>query len=99
MNYPPAPPPTPEPSQTSQFYGWYSHALQQLRVSYPKEHMYNGKIITSPPYTYWYKNNKKILVTEVTLTSLPTPRQIKNGDLYLGSLDTYYGRSYVRLDE
>ena len=62
------------------YYGWYSEALQQLRVSHQTEHVYRGKVYSSPPYTYWYKDNKKILVTEITTTSIPTSRQIKNGD-------------------
>lgn len=95
---PPTPPPTPLPSETSHFFGWYSPALQQLRLCNPTSHDYNGKIITGPPYTYWYQGDKKVLVTEITLTSIPTPRQIKNGDIYLGLLDKYYGRSYTRLD-
>ena len=99
INTPQAPPPTPEPSLTSQFFGWYSPALQQLRLSHPTEHQYNGKIFISPAYTYWYKDGKKILVTEVTMTSIPTHRQKKNGDLYLGPLDKYCCRSYVRLSE
>ena len=87
-----------EKSDDIQYFGWYSEALQQLRVSHQTEHKHNGKLYPSPPYTYWYQNNKKILVTEITMTSIPTPRQIKNGDIYLGPLDKYYGRSYVRLN-
>lgn len=81
------------------YYGWYSEALQQLRVSNQTEHVYRGKVYPSPPYTYWYKCNKKILVTKITTSPLPTSRQIKNGDIYLGSLDKYCCRSYVRLKE
>lgn len=81
------------------YYGWYSEPLQQLRVSHQTEHVYRGKVYSSPPYTYWYKENKKILVTEITTTNIPTPRQIKNGDIYLGPLDKYCCRSYLRLKE
>ena len=95
---PHAPPSTPLPCGTSQFFGWYSPALQQLRLSYPTSHDFNGKLIMGPPYTYWYQGDKKVLVTEITLTSIPTPRQIKNGDICIGLLDKYYGRSYTRLD-
>jgi hypothetical protein len=84
---------------STQFYGWYSPALQQLRLSNPTFHKFNGKIFSSPPYTYWYKDGKKILVTEITETSDPTPRQIKNNDIYLGRLDKYCCRSYVLLKE
>lgn len=81
------------------YYGWYSEALQQLRISHQTEHVYLGKLYVSPPYTYWYKDNKKILVTEITTSPLPTQRQIKNGDIYLGPLDKYCFRSYVRLKD
>jgi hypothetical protein len=92
-------PPETEISDKVPYYGWYSEALQQLRVSHQTEHKYKGKLYSSPPYTYWYKDNKKILVTEITLTNTPTPRQIKNGDICLGQLDKYWGRSYVKLKE
>jgi hypothetical protein len=81
------------------YYGWYSEALQQLRVSHQTEHRYKGKCYMSPPYTYWLKDNKKILVTEITTSPIPTPRQIKNGDIYLGPLDKYWCRSYNRLKD
>ncbi len=88
-----------DPIQTTQFFGWYSPALQQLRISNPTYHKYKGQTFSSPPYTYWYKDGKKILVTEITETSDPTPRQIKNNDIYLGPLDKYCCRSYVLLKE
>ena len=94
MNTPPS---TPFPEDTSVFYGWYSEAAQQLRVLHPSEHMYKGKIITRPPYCYWIQGDKKVLVTEVTHTDIPTPQQKKNGDISLGKLDKYWGRAYSRL--
>jgi len=96
---PPAPPSTPVPDDSSMYFGWFSEAQQQLRVSHPTKHLLNGKIIQSPPYTYWTQGDRKVLVTEVTHSSLPTPRQIKNGDIYLGQIDKYCGRSYTRLPE
>ena len=92
---PPAPPSTPYPADSTLFFGWYSEALQQLRVAYPSEHLYNGKIITRPPYCYWIQRDKKVLVTEVTHTSIPSPRQVKNGDICIGPVDKYVGRSYT----
>jgi len=98
MNIPLAPPSTPFPEDSTEYFGWYSPVLQQMRVSYPTKHKMNGKIIESPPYMYWTlhgNKNVKVLVTEVTHTSVPTPQQVKNGDIYVGRLDKYWGRSYV----
>jgi len=96
---PPPPPSTPYPEDTTLYFGWFSPALQQLRVLNQTEHKHHGKIMTSPPYTYWTQGDRKVLVTEITHTNIPTPRQIKNGDIYLGQLDKYWGRSYTRLEE
>ena len=95
---PPAPPSTPFPEDTSEYYGWFSEAAQQLRVSYPTVHMHmrTKQIMMSPPYTYWMQGDKKVLVTEVTHTSIPTPRQVANGDICVGRVDRYVGRDYVR---
>ena len=94
---PPAPSSTPYPEDTSVFFGWYSEAAQQLRIAYPSQHKFNGKVMTSPPYCYWSQGDKKVIVTEVTHTSIPTPRQVKNGDICVGQLDKYIGRTYSRL--
>lgn len=94
---PPPPPSTPYPDNTHVFYGWYSEAQQQMRIKNPTEHPYNGKIIKSPPYCYWTQGDKKVLVTEVTHTSIPTPRQIANGDICVGQVEKYFGRLYSRL--
>lgn len=93
------PPSTPFPEDTAEYHGWYSEAQQQLRVSYPSRHKFNGKLMISPPYCYWTQGDQKVLVTEITHTSIPTPRQVKNGDIYLGRLDKYWGRSYTRLGQ
>jgi hypothetical protein len=45
---------------------------------------------------YWTQGDQKVLVTEITHSSIPTPRQVKNGDIYLGQVDKYWGRSYTR---
>jgi len=95
--YPPTPASTPCPEDTSVFFGWYSEAAQQLRIAYPSQHKFNGKVMTSPPYCYWSQGDKKVIVTEVTHTSIPTPRQVKNGDICIGQLDKYIGRTYSRL--
>ena len=97
-NIPPATPPsTPYPEDTSVFFGWYSEAAQQRRINYPSHHHLNGKEIVSPPYCYWTQGDKKVLVTEVTHTSIPTPRQLANGDVCIGQVDKYFGRMYYRL--
>lgn len=93
---PPAPPSTPYPEDTTVYFGWYSEAAQQLRVSYQSDHYHNGKLMKSPPYCYWLQGNKKVLVTEVTHTSIPTPRQTSNGDICVGQLDKYFARSYSK---
>ena len=92
-----APPSTPFPEDTIEYYGWYSEAHQQLRVSNPSNHAFNEKLMKSPPYCYWTQGEQKVLVTKVTHTSIPTPRQVANGDIYLGKVDKYWGRSYTRL--
>ena len=83
------------------YYGWYSEAAQCLRICNPTEHPYKNKgiALTSPPYTYWKQGNKLVLVTEITNTAFPTPRQVKNGDVFLGPLDSYHGRLYRRLSD
>ena len=92
---------TPFPEDTSEYYGWFSQALQQMRVSYPSRHKFNGKIMESPPYMYWTLHGgdpgTKVLVTEITHTSIPTPRQVANGDIFVGRVDKYWGRSYTRV--
>jgi hypothetical protein len=94
------PPSTPFPEDSSEYYGWFSPALQELRVSHPSRHKFNGKMIESPPYLYWTlhgSSGEKVLVTEITHTSIPTPRQVANGYICVGRLDKYWGRSYTRL--
>ena len=98
-NCPPPPPSTPLPDQTELYFGWFSEAQQQMRVSHPTEHRFNGQIMKSPPYCYWAQGDRIVLVTEVTHSGIPTPRQIKNGDIYLGQVDKYWGRSYTRVAE
>jgi hypothetical protein len=83
------------------YYGWYSEALQRLRVLHPTEHVFKGSQIFGPPYMYYSQGNRKVLVTEVSHTWIPTPRQVKNGDICVGRVDMYLGRSYrmLRADE
>lgn len=89
------------PASEQIYYGWYCEAVQCLRVCNPTEHPYKNKgiTLTSPPYTYWKQGDKLVLVTEITNTAFPTPRQVKNGDIFLGPLDSYHGRSYRRLSD
>lgn len=86
---------------TSTYYGWYSEAVQCLRKCNPTEHQYKNKgmTLTAPPYTYWKQGDKLVLVTEITNNAFPTPRQVKNGDIFLGPVDTYHVRSYRRLSD
>jgi hypothetical protein len=103
---PPIPTPTPTPPQvgaesTRVYYGWYSEALQRLRVLHPTEHIFKGSQIFGPPYMYYSQGNRKVLVTEVSHTWIPTPRQVKNGDICVGRVDMYLGRTHrlLRADE
>ena len=90
-----------EPKTILVYYGWYSEALQRLRVLHPTEHMFKGSQIFGPPYMYYSQGNRKVLVTEISHTWIPTPRQVKNGDICVGRVDMYLGRSYrmLRADE
>jgi hypothetical protein len=99
---PRAPNPAPSsPESTRVYYGWYSEALQRLRVLHPTEHLFKGSQIFGPPYMYYSQGDRKVLVTEVSHTWIPTPRQVKNGDICVGRVDAYLGRSYrmLRADE
>ena len=91
---PPPPPPTPVPCDVSVYYGWYSEAQQQLRVGNPTVHWNSrtGRVVQSPPYTYYLQGDRRVLVTEITHSSLPTLRQQKNGDVCVGRVDGYWGR-------
>ena len=102
--------PNPEPStpttqvaseSTRVYYGWYSEALQRLRVLHPTEHIFKGSQIFGPPYMYYSQGDRKVLVTEISHTWVPTPRQVKNGDICVGRVDVYLGRTHrlLRADE
>ena len=88
------PPPPPVPCDVSVYYGWYSEAQQQLRVGNPTVHWNSrtGRVVQSPPYTYYLQGDRRVLVTEITHSSLPTLRQQKNGDVCVGRVDGYWGR-------
>jgi hypothetical protein len=79
------------------YYGWYCPAIQQLRINNPSYHMFRGKMIQAPPYSYYATpDGRTVLVTEITESSTPTDRQVKNGDIFLGEITTYCERSYTR---
>ena len=79
------------------YYGWYCPAIQQLRVDNPSYHTFRGKVIQAPPYAYYSTpDGRTVLVTEVTESSTPTERQVKNGDIFLGEVTTCCARSYTR---
>ena len=96
---PATPPSTPVPDQPTVYYGWYSEAQQQLRVGNPTEHFnkLTGYMVQSPPYTYYLQGDRRVLVTEITHSSLPTLRQQRNGDICIGQVDSYCGRSFYRV--
>jgi len=88
------------------YYGWYCPAIQQLRLDYPTYHASlrtrtcgQRQVIESPPYSlYLTPDGRKVLVTEITESNIPSERQLKNGDIFLGEVTTYCGRSYSHRD-
>ncbi len=84
------------------YYGWYCPAIQQLRLDNPTYHasLHNRAVaIESPPYSFYLTpDGRKVLVTEITESKTPCERQLKNGDIFLGEVTTYCGRSYNRRD-
>ena len=88
------------------YYGWYCPAIQQLRLDNPTYHASlrtrtcgQRQVIESPPYSlYLTPDGRKVLVTEITESNTPSERQIKNGDIFLGEVATYCGRSYSHRD-
>ena len=86
----------------TEYYGWFSEDVQMLRSVKPVEHKLRGDgsktmTIKSPPYTYWLQGNKKVLVTDVTLTPEVMKRHSESGAIFLGKLDKFCCRSYTKL--
>jgi hypothetical protein len=85
-----------------QYYGWFSEVIQSRRLYRPSEHTLrrntsNSVLITSPPYTYWLQGKKKVLVTDVTLTTESMQRHKESNAVFLGKLDKFCCRSYTKL--
>jgi hypothetical protein len=85
-----------------EYYGWFSEDVQMLRTVKPVEcklRRDGSKTMTikSPPYTYWLQGNKKVLVTDVTLTPEVMKRHSESGAIFLGKLDKFCCRSYTKL--
>ena len=85
-----------------QYYGWFSEQVQSRRLYRPSEHKLqrnnsNPVSITSPPYTYWLQGKKKVLVTDVTLTTESMQRHKESNAVFLGKLDKFCCRSYTKL--
>ena len=85
-----------------QYYGWFSEQVQSRRLYRPSEHTLrrntsNPVSITSPPYTYWLQGKKKVLVTDVTLTTVSMQRHKESNAVFLGKLDKFCCRSYTKL--
>ena len=86
----------------TEYYGWFSEDVQMLRSIKPVEYKLRrdgSKTMTikSPPYTYWLQGNKKVLVTDVTLTPEVMKRHSENGAIFLGKVDKFCCRSYTKL--
>ena len=87
-----------------QYYGWFSEEVQASRIVNKTEHKIrmknvntNRKTIKSPPYTYWTQGEKKVLVTDVTLTDEVMTRHKESNAIFLGKLDKFCCRSYTKL--
>ena len=86
----------------TEYYGWFSEDVQLLRTVKPVEYKLRrdgSKTMTikSPPYTYWLQGNKKVLVTDVTLTPEVMKRHSESGAIFLGKVDKFCCRSYTKL--
>ena len=86
-----------------EYYGWFSEEIQSKRVENPLEHKLKTYLpssstsIKSPPYTYWMKDGKKILVTDITMTPDVMKRHTESNAVFLGKVDEFYCRSYTKL--
>lgn len=87
-----------------QYYGWFSEEVQASRIVNKTEHKIrmknvntNRKTIKSPPYTYWIQGEKKVLVTDVTLTDEVMTRHKATNAIFLGKLDKFCCGSYMKL--
>lgn len=93
-----------------QYYGWFSEEVQVSRMGNQTEHKIRTNIanananantnrttIKSPPYTYWLQGEKKILVTDVTLTDEVMTRHKETNAIFLGKLDKFCCMSYNKL--
>ena len=86
----------------TEYYGWFSEEVQMSRSVKQVEYKLRRDglktmTIKSPPYTYWLQGNKKVLVTDVTLTPEVMKRHSENGSIFLGKLDEFCCRSYTKL--
>jgi hypothetical protein len=91
-----------------QYYGWFSEQVQSKRSIQPQEYILKKthttvipsvceKHIKSPPYTYWFQGENKVLVTDVTLSDETMERHKETGSVFLGKLDKFCCRSYTKL--
>ena len=95
-----------------QYYGWFSEDVQASRMGNQTRHKIRTNIantnananantnrttIKSPPYTYWLQGEKKILVTDVTLTDEVMTRHTATNAIFLGKLDKFCCMSYTKL--
>jgi hypothetical protein len=98
-----------KPGDEVEFYGWYSEEIQSARVLNPSHHKFRlnadprasagapTRFIKSPPYTYWFQGDKKILVTDVTNTSEVKERHKEKNAIFLGKLDKFCCRSFQKI--
>lgn len=91
-----------KPGDDIEYYGWFSEEVQSSRIINQTEHKFksnynkNTKIIKSPPFTYWYQGDKKILVTDVTNTAEMMKRHKETNSVFLGKIDKFCCRSFTK---
>lgn len=98
-----------KPGDEVEFYGWYSEEIQSARVLNQTQHKFRlnadpkasvgaaTRFIKSPPYTYWFQGDKKILVTDVTNTPEVMERHKEKNAIFLGKLDKFCCRSFKKI--
>ena len=102
-----------KPGDDFEYYGWYSEEIQSARVLNPAHHKFrlnadpragagagaaaSTRFIKSPPYTYWFQGDKKILVTDVTNTPEVKERHKEKNAIFLGKLDKFCCRSFQKI--
>lgn len=101
-----------KPGDDVYYYGWYSEDIQRSRILNQTEHKFIkgnnenttnkntnkcSRIIKSPPYTYWLRGDKNVLVTDVTNSDEMMQRHKETHSIFLGKIDKFHCRSFTKL--